>query len=140
MGRGRVVANFHCRCGATRQFDHSNAATGHTSLFALSVVNRAVTSNATLRPAGAERAVVFKGSQAVENPPITLRVWSLMTVDSSDCAKPEEPIWFCLKAQPKREHLVASGLRKQFGIVCFAPRLRLRKLTRRGPVWFVEAI
>jgi hypothetical protein len=63
-----------------------------------------------------------------------------MTVDSSDCAKPEEPFWFCLKAQPKREHLVASGLRKQFGIVCFAPRLRLRKLTRRGPVWFVEAM
>jgi len=63
-----------------------------------------------------------------------------MTVDSSDCAKPEEPVWFCLKAQPKREHLVASGLRKQFGIVCFAPRLRLRKLTRRGPVWFVEAM
>ena len=27
------------------------AATGHTSLFALSVVNRAVTTNATLRPA-----------------------------------------------------------------------------------------
>jgi transcriptional antiterminator RfaH len=67
-------------------------------------------------------------------------MWSLMTVDSSDCAKREEPVWFCLKAQPKREHLVASGLRKQFGIVCFAPRLRLRKLTRRGPVWFVEAM
>jgi len=63
-----------------------------------------------------------------------------MTVDSSDCAKPAEPFWFCLKAQPKREHLVASGLRKQFRIVCFAPRLRLRKLTRRGPVWFVEAM
>jgi len=63
-----------------------------------------------------------------------------MTVDSSDCAKSEELVWFCLKAQPKREHLVASGLRKQFGIVCFAPRLRLRKLTRRGPVWFVEAM
>src|SRR5207249_10547105 len=63
-----------------------------------------------------------------------------MTVDSSDCAKPEEPFWFCLKAQPKREHLVASGLRKQFGIVCFAPRLRLRKLTRRGAVRFVEAM
>ena len=51
IGRGRVAANFHCRCGATRQFDHSNAAAGHTSLFALSVVNRAVTTNATLRPA-----------------------------------------------------------------------------------------
>ncbi|MGI9115386.1 MAG: hypothetical protein DLM52_06910 [Chthoniobacterales bacterium] len=48
--------------------------------------------------------------------------------------------WFCLRAQPKREHLAALGLRKRFGIVCFAPRLRCRKLTRRGAVWFVEAM
>jgi transcriptional antiterminator RfaH len=51
-----------------------------------------------------------------------------------------EPPWFCLRAQPKREHLAAVGLRKRFNIVCFAPRLRSRKLTRRGPVWFVEAM
>jgi transcriptional antiterminator RfaH len=51
-----------------------------------------------------------------------------------------DPFWFCLRAQPKREHLAAVGLRKRFNIVCFAPRLRSRKLTRRGPVWFVEAM
>jgi transcriptional antiterminator RfaH len=51
-----------------------------------------------------------------------------------------EGFWFCLRAQPKREHLAAVGLRKRFKIVCFAPRLRSRKLTRRGPVWFVEAM
>lgn len=49
-------------------------------------------------------------------------------------------VWFCLRAQPKREHIAAIGLRRRFDIVCFAPRLRLRKLTRRGPVWFVEAM
>ena len=48
--------------------------------------------------------------------------------------------WFCLKAQPKREHLAAAGLRKQFSVVCFAPRLRARKLMKRGAVWFVEAM
>jgi len=48
--------------------------------------------------------------------------------------------WFCLRAQTKREHFSAVALRKQHGIVCFAPRLRMRKLTRRGPVWFVEAM
>src|SRR5438477_768954 len=52
----------------------------------------------------------------------------------------QETLWFCLKAQPKREHLAAEGLRKQFSIVCFAPRLRSRKLTTRGAVWFVEAM
>jgi transcriptional antiterminator RfaH len=51
-----------------------------------------------------------------------------------------EAYWFCLRSQPKREHLAAVGLRKRFNIVCFAPRLRSRKLTRRGPVWFVEAM
>lgn len=51
-----------------------------------------------------------------------------------------DDFWFCLRAQPKREHLAAIGLRKRFNIVCFAPRLRSRKLTRRGAVWFVEAM
>jgi len=52
----------------------------------------------------------------------------------------DEPVWFCLKAQPKREHLAAIALRRQFGIECFSPRLRFRKMTNRGPVWFVEAM
>src|SRR5438128_7612163 len=36
--------------------------------------------------------------------------------------------------------LEAGALRRQFGIECFSPRLRFRKLTNRGPVWFVEAM
>src|SRR5438477_8446283 len=52
----------------------------------------------------------------------------------------DEPFWFCLKAQPKREHLAATALRRQFHIECLSPRLRFRKLTQRGPVWFVEAM
>jgi len=52
----------------------------------------------------------------------------------------EEPVWFCLKAQPKREHLAAIALRRQFGIECCSPRLRFRKMTHRAPVWFVEAM
>src|SRR5204862_2925605 len=38
------------------------------------------------------------------------------------------------------EHVAAIGLRRQFGIECFSPRLRFRKMTNRGPVWFVEAM
>jgi transcriptional antiterminator RfaH len=49
-------------------------------------------------------------------------------------------MWFCLRAEPKREHLAAIALRRRFGIECLSPRLRFRKLTRRGPVWFVEAM
>ena len=49
-------------------------------------------------------------------------------------------MWFCLRAEPKREHLASIALRRRFGIECLSPRLRFRKLTRRGPVWFVEAM
>ncbi len=55
-------------------------------------------------------------------------------------ASETEPLWFCLKSQPKREHLVAAGLRRQFGVPCFSPRLRFRRATKRGAVWFVEAM
>src|SRR5215510_12832756 len=48
--------------------------------------------------------------------------------------------WFCLRAEPRREHLAATALRRRFGLECLSPRLRFRKLTQRGPVWFVEAM
>ena len=63
-----------------------------------------------------------------------------MTQSSALLALVDEPLWFCLKAQPKREHLAATALRRQFQIECFSPRLRFRKMTQRGPVWFVEAM
>jgi transcriptional antiterminator RfaH len=63
-----------------------------------------------------------------------------MTQSSASLALVSEPVWFCLKTQPKREHLAATALRRQFGVECFSPRLRFRKMTQRGPVWFVEAM
>ena len=63
-----------------------------------------------------------------------------MTISSNLLALGEDPKWFCLRAEPKREHLAATALRRRFGIECVSPRLRFRKLTRRGPVWFVEAM
>ena len=63
-----------------------------------------------------------------------------MTQSSALLALLDEPFWFCLKAQPKREHLAATALRRQFHVECFSPRLRFRKMTQRGPVWFVEAM
>ena len=63
-----------------------------------------------------------------------------MTQPSASLALLDEPFWFCLKAQPKREHLAATAVQRQFHIECFSPRLRFRKMTQRGPVWFVEAM
>ncbi len=63
-----------------------------------------------------------------------------MTYSSAQLATVADPMWFCLRAQPKREHMAAAGLRRQQNIPCFSPRLRFRKNTRRGAVWFVEAM
>jgi transcriptional antiterminator RfaH len=63
-----------------------------------------------------------------------------VTQSSAMLAFVPEPIWFCLTTQPKREQLAAIALRRQFGVECFSPRLRFRRMTQRGPVWFVEAM
>ena len=64
----------------------------------------------------------------------------LMTHSRAQLALSNEPFWFCLRTQPKHEHLAAIALRRQAHIRCFSPRLRYPKATRRGRVWFVEAM
>lgn len=48
--------------------------------------------------------------------------------------------WFCVRTQVKREHLAAEHLRRLRGIEVFLPRIRFRRNTRRGTVWFTEAL
>ncbi len=48
--------------------------------------------------------------------------------------------WFCLRSQLKREHIAASCLRRELNLDVFLPRIRFKKATRRGSVWFDEAL
>jgi transcriptional antiterminator RfaH len=48
--------------------------------------------------------------------------------------------WFCLRAQPKREHIAAACVRQLSEVQVFCPRVRFRKPTTRGPVWFIESM
>lgn len=48
--------------------------------------------------------------------------------------------WFCLRAQTKREHIAAACLHQNPKVEVFCPRVRFRKHTSRGPVWFVESM
>lgn len=48
--------------------------------------------------------------------------------------------WFCVRAQTKREHIAAGHLRELEGVEVFCPRLRYRKATRRGKIWWVEPL
>ena len=51
-----------------------------------------------------------------------------------------EAQWFALRSQVKREGLAAKSLRQLEGVEVFLPQIRYRKSTRRGPVWWVEAL
>jgi transcriptional antiterminator RfaH len=76
-----------------------------------------------------------------ERPIGSPRLYQLfMTHSRAQLALSDEPLWFCLRTQPKHEHLAATTLRRQAQIRCFSPRLRYPKATRRGRVWFVEAM
>lgn len=48
--------------------------------------------------------------------------------------------WFCIRTKPKHEQIAARGLRQHDQVEVFAPHIRFRKATRRGSVWFVEAL
>ncbi len=52
----------------------------------------------------------------------------------------EEPAWYVLRTQIKRERLAAANLRRLEGVEVFLPRLRYQKATRRGRIWWVEPL
>lgn len=52
----------------------------------------------------------------------------------------EEPAWYALRTQLKREKLAAANLKMLEGVEVFLPRLRYQKMTRRGRVWWVEPL
>ena len=55
-------------------------------------------------------------------------------------AEGPELAWFCLRTQLKHEHIAASNLRLLPELEVFNPRIRYRRSTRRGPVWFTESL
>jgi transcriptional antiterminator RfaH len=53
---------------------------------------------------------------------------------------PEMPRWFCVRSQTKREHIAAKHLRELEEIEVFCPRIKYRKATRRGKIWWLEPL
>jgi transcriptional antiterminator RfaH len=48
--------------------------------------------------------------------------------------------WYCVRTQTKREHIAAGQLELLEGVEVFCPRIRFRRNTKRGKVWFDEAL
>src|SRR5882724_12362423 len=55
-------------------------------------------------------------------------------------AASEASAWYCIRAQPKHEHIAAGHLKGEPDIEVYLPRIRFKRSTRRGPVWFTEAL
>ncbi|MEM7699764.1 MAG: transcription termination/antitermination NusG family protein [Verrucomicrobiota bacterium] len=52
-----------------------------------------------------------------------------------------ETAWYVIRTKPKSEHIAALHLQKFANLdEVFAPRIRFQKGTKRGKVWFVEAL
>ena len=48
--------------------------------------------------------------------------------------------WYCVRSQPRHEHIAAAHLRRNRQLEVFSPRIRFRRSTRRGPVWVTEPL
>ena len=51
-----------------------------------------------------------------------------------------QPQWFCLKSQPKHEHIATAHLKQMPDVEVFCPRLRFKRVTTRGIRWYQEAM
>ena len=60
--------------------------------------------------------------------------------DSDTSSDSDHYAWYCVRTKPKREHIAARAMNQIEGVQSFCPRLRYRKATRRGKVWWVEAM
>jgi len=50
------------------------------------------------------------------------------------------PHWYCIQTRPKSEHIATAHLKLLEGVEVFCPRVRFQKNTKRGKVWFNEAL
>jgi transcriptional antiterminator RfaH len=51
-----------------------------------------------------------------------------------------ETAWYCVRSHPKHEQIAARHLQLIPEIELFSPLLRIKKITQRGPCWFVESL
>jgi transcriptional antiterminator RfaH len=52
----------------------------------------------------------------------------------------DQPAWYCVRTQPKHEHIAAASLTRNLGLEVFNPRLKMERATRRGVVRIVESL
>lgn len=74
------------------------------------------------------------------SPPVQSLTLPPISMPASPHVENDEPAWYCVRTQSKRENLASRSLKQLEGVEVFCPRLRYKKATRRGKVWWVEAM
>lgn len=67
-------------------------------------------------------------------------VVAYFTENSFQLMDAQDTHWYVVRAQPKRERIAARSLRETMGVEVVCPLVKFRKATRRGPVWWSEAM
>lgn len=52
----------------------------------------------------------------------------------------DSPAWYVIHSKPKCEHLAAAVMQTLPDVETYCPRIRFQRSTRRGKVWFLEAL
>lgn len=52
----------------------------------------------------------------------------------------DQPAWYVIHTKPKCEHLAAAMMLALPDVETYCPRIRFQRSTRRGKVWFLEAL
>ncbi len=65
-----------------------------------------------------------------------------MSYSDEESAKAQECAWYCLRTQTRREHIAAAAVRSKMmeGVEVFCPRVRYKKPTQRGKIWWIEPL
>ncbi len=53
---------------------------------------------------------------------------------------PPGPAWYCVRSQPKHEHIAAAHLARESDVEVFLPRVTFKRATRSGPARVTEAL
>ncbi|MCF7848012.1 MAG: hypothetical protein K9M45_04115 [Kiritimatiellales bacterium] len=62
-----------------------------------------------------------------------------MNTDSEQLSSPDAR-WYCVRSKPKQERMAVGALQRLPGIEVYCPFIRFQRNTKRGKVWFQEAM
>jgi transcriptional antiterminator RfaH len=61
-------------------------------------------------------------------------------IRADDVTSSSQVAWFCLRSQPRHEHIAARHLSQMADVEVFNPRIQYARPTRNGAIWMTESL